>query len=83
MEDAAYPEVAVACYPRMVPAMQVPVHPELATLAVPVLAAVLYRLVPVPGAVLHRVVPVPVVKALLQAMSTLSWNQLPTIPGAE
>ena len=45
---AGYPEVAVACYPRMLPAMQVPVHPELATLAVPVLAAVLYRLVPVP-----------------------------------
>ena len=42
------------------------------TLAVPVLAAVLYRLVPVP-----------VVEALLQAMSTLSWDQLPTIPGAQ
>ena len=69
MKDAAYPEVAVACYPRMVPAMQVPVHPELATLAVPVLAAALYRLVPVP-----------VLEALLQVMS--SWNQLPTIPTA-
>ena len=55
----------------------------MATLAVPVLAAVLYRLVPVPGAVLYRLVPVPVVEALLQAMSTLSWNQLPTIPGAQ
>ena len=53
----------------MVPAMQVHVHPELATLAVPVLAAVLYRLVPVP-----------VLEALLQVMS--SWNQLPTIPTA-
>ena len=53
------------------------------TLAVPVLGAVLYRLVPVPGAVLYRLVPVSVVEALLQAMSTLSWNQLPTIPGAQ
>ena len=48
----------------------------------PVLGAVLYRLVPVPGAVLYRLVPVSVVEALLQAMSTLSWIQLPTIPGA-
>ena len=35
-------------YFRLLQPMQVPVHPELAVLAVPVLAAVLYRLVPVP-----------------------------------
>ena len=38
--------------------------------------------VPVTGAVLCLLVPVSVVEALLQAMSTLSWTQLPTIPGA-
>ena len=32
----------------MLQPMQVPVHPELAVLALPVLAAVLYRLVPLP-----------------------------------
>ena len=42
--------------------------------------------VPVTGAVLYLLVPVSVVEAVLQAMPdiivSLSWIQLPTIPGA-